>query len=116
MERKQKTKKVDAVFFGSDAILKTGVINKVGSGMFAEIAYKHKIPVYIIADSWKYFPKNIKIEERNFDEVWNRAPKDVKIRNPAFEKINKKYIKAIVSELGILSYGKFLNKVKKRRF
>ncbi len=101
------------VFFGADAILKSGVINKVGSGMFAEIAKKNKIPVYIIADSWKYSTHNVKIEERNFDEIWKRAPKQIKIKNPAFEKIDKKDIKAIVSELGILSYSQFLKKVKK---
>ncbi len=113
LEKKQRTKKVSLVFFGADAILKTGVINKVGSGLFAEVAYKNKIPVYIIADSWKFFPKNLKIEERDFREVWKKAPKNIKIRNPAFEKIEKKYIKAIVSELGILPYSKFLKKVNK---
>lgn len=103
----------DLVFLGADAILKSGAINKVGSGMFAEIAKKHKIPVYIIADSWKYSPRNVKIEERNFHEVWNRAPVHIRIKNPAFEKIDKKYIKAIVSELGILPYSLFLKKVRK---
>jgi len=115
LEKQNKKDKVysDLVFFGADAILKTGVINKVGSGMFAEIAKKHKIPVYIIADSWKYSPRNVKIEERDFHEIWNRVPRQIKIRNPAFEKIDKKYIKAIVSELGVLSYGEFMRKIKK---
>lgn len=103
----------DLVFFGADAILKSGVINKVGSGMFAEIAKKHKIPVYIIADSWKYSPGNIKIEERDFREVWKKAPRNIKIKNPAFEKIDKKYIKSIVSELGIFHYSLFLKRVRK---
>jgi translation initiation factor 2B subunit (eIF-2B alpha/beta/delta family) len=112
LEKKQKTKKADKVFFGTDAILKDGIINKVGSGMFAEIANKNKIPVYIIADSWKYTSNPIKLEERDFHEIWKKRPKHIKIRNPAFEKINKKYIKAIISEYGILSYKRFLRKVK----
>lgn len=99
----------DLVFFGADAILKSGVINKIGSGMFAEIAYDKKIPVYIIADSWKYTGK-VKIEERSFKEVWKLAPRHIKIKNPAFELIGKKYIKAIISELGILSLEKFIKK------
>lgn len=102
----------DLIFFGADAILKDGVINKIGSGMFSEIAKKNKIPVYIIADSWKYFPKNIKIEERDFHEIWKNVPKHIKIKNPAFERIDKKNIRAIVSELGILSYNDFLRRVK----
>ena len=115
LEKQDKKDKVhsDLVFFGADAILKTGVINKVGSGMFAEIANKNKIPVYIIADSWKFSQGNVKIEERDFHEIWNRVPRQIKIRNPAFEKIDKKYIKAIVSELGVLSYGEFMRKIKK---
>ena len=42
LEKQNKKDKVysDLVFFGADAILKSGVINKVGSGMFAEIAKK----------------------------------------------------------------------------
>jgi len=113
LEKKQGTRKTNLVLFGADAILKSGVINKIGSGMFSEIAKKNKIPVYIIADSWKYSPSSVKIEERNFREIWKNAPKRIKIRNPAFEKINKNYIKSIVSELGILSYDNFLRKVRK---
>ncbi len=101
------------ILLGADAILHSGVINKIGSTAIAEIAQVHKKPVYIISDSWKYFPKQLKIEERDFHEVWENAPKHVKIRNPAFEKIPKKYIKKIVSELGILTYKDFLKKAKK---
>lgn len=113
LEKKQQTQKTDLVFLGADAILKQSIINKVGSGMFSEIAKKHKIPVYILADSWKFYPKKLKIEERSFKEIWKRVPEKIKIKNPAFEKIPKKNIKAIISELGILSYGQFLKKVKR---
>lgn len=101
----------DLVFFGADAILKKGVINKIGSAMFAEISYNNKIPVYIIADSWKY-TKHVDLEQRNFKEIWKYAPKHIKIKNPAFEFIPKKYIKGIVSELGILSLDSFVKKIK----
>lgn len=103
----------DAVFLGADALLKNSVINKVGSGMIAEIASDKKIPVYILADSWKYSAKNIKLEERDFKEVWNPKKNHVHVENPAFEPIGVKYIKAIVSELGVLPYKKFLSIVKK---
>lgn len=109
----QAIRKSSVVFFGADAILKSGVINKIGSGMFAEIAFDLKKPVYIIADSWK-FAKHVKIEERAIAEIWDNAPKSVRIKNPAFEFIPSKYIKAIVSELGVLSLDKFVKKVKNR--
>ena len=111
--KKQGTKKVNKVFFGADALLKKGVINKVGGGMFSKIAYDNKIPVYIIADSWKYTNKKLKIEQRELDEIWNKAPKNIKIKNPAFEFIPKKLIYGIISELGNLKYGRFLRKVEK---
>ena len=104
----------DIVFLGADAILKSGVINKVGSASIAEISFLHKKPLYIVADSWKFTPENIQIEERNFKEVWKNAPKKIKIRNPAFEKIDKRYITGIISELGILRYGEFLRRMKKK--
>ncbi len=113
LEKTQDTKKVDLILLGSDAILKDGAINKIGSSVIAELAHKDKIPIYVVADSWKYSFHHLKIEERDFHEVWARVPHNIKVRNPAFELVEKKYIKAIVSELGILSYDQFLRKVKK---
>lgn len=109
----QAVKKSNLVLLGADAILDSGVMNKIGSQVVAEEARLHKKPVYIVSDSWKFSPKSIKIEERNFKEVWENTPKRVKIRNPAFEKINRKYIKKIISELGILNYSDFIRKADK---
>lgn len=99
------------IFLGADALLKGGIINKIGSGMIAELAQKAKVPVYIIADSWKFTKKKVPIEQRNLNEVWNRAPKEIIIKNPAFEFVPKKNITAIISEKGILDYDEFLKKV-----
>ena len=104
-------KQADIVFLGSDAILPSGIINKIGSGMIAEIAFDSKIPVYILADSWK-FTKHLKLEERDFHEVWKNAPKHIKVKNPAFEFVPEKYIRAVISELGILSLKEFVRKVR----
>ncbi|MBL7059163.1 hypothetical protein ISS08_01805 [Candidatus Pacearchaeota archaeon] len=110
LTHKQGTKKVKKVLIGADAIFKDRVINKVGSGMFSKIAYDNKIPVYVLADSWKYSSKNLKLEQRSFREVWKKVVLKIKIQNPAFEAVPRKYIKAIVSELGILKYFEFLKK------
>ena len=113
LSKEQGTKKADKVFLGADAITKKGVINKVGSELVAQVAKNNKIPVYIIADSWKFTKEKVTIEQRELNEVWDRAPKKIKIKNPAFEFVPKKYIKAIVSELGILSYSEFIAKRQK---
>ncbi len=103
---------VNKVFIGADALLPNGIINKIGSGLIAELAHSHKIPLYIIADSWKFSKKKVPIEQRNLNEVWNRAPKNIKIQNPAFEFVKKKYISGIVTEFGLMDYDKFVKKMK----
>jgi ribose 1,5-bisphosphate isomerase len=112
LSKDQGTRKVRKVFLGADAILKKGVINKVGSGAISRLAKSYNIPVYIIADSWKFSNHNLPLEQRELNEVWDKAPKNIKIKNPAFEFIPKKYITKIVSDLGTLSYSEFLKKIK----
>jgi translation initiation factor 2B subunit (eIF-2B alpha/beta/delta family) len=106
------TKKVDKIIIGADALIEKGIINKIGSGILAELAKEYKIPFYIVADSWKYSSKSIPIENRTLNEVWDKAPKNFKIRNPAFEFVNKKYITKIITELGIFNYDDFLKERK----
>ncbi len=113
LSKEQGTKKADKVFLGADAILKKGVINKIGSEVIANIARDNKIPVYIVADSWKFTKSKIPLENRKLNEIWNRAPKKIKIKNPAFEFVNKKYISGIVTEFGLLKYGDFVRKMMK---
>jgi ribose 1,5-bisphosphate isomerase len=105
------TKKANKVFIGADAITKNGVINKIGSETIARLAKEGRIPVYVIADSWKFTKKNLPIEERTLNEVWDKAPKSVKIKNPAFEFVPKKLIKGVVSEFGVLSFEDFVKRV-----
>jgi len=100
------------VFLGADALLLHGIVNKVGSGLISEIAYHNRVPVYIIADSWKFTKKKVPIENRSLNEVWNKAPKGVKIKNPAFEFVPKKYITGIITEFGLMKYEKFLRRMK----
>ncbi len=94
----QGMKKARKVFLGADALLKTGIINKVGSEVIAKIAKSEKTPVYIIADSWKFTKLKVPLEQRNINEVWNNAPKKIKIINPAFEFVHKKYITRVITE------------------
>jgi len=98
--------------FGADAITKEGVYNKIGTRMFAEIAVTYfKIPTYSCAHSWKFSKEKIIVEERPKSEVWRNAPKGIEIYNPAFELVERKFIKGVVSQLGIFSFNKFLKEV-----
>lgn len=110
-------KKCDLMLIGADAILSDGtVINKIGSEMFAEIANRYDINVYICTDSWKFDPETIygsdeRIEIRDQKEIWNDIPKNVTVKNYAFEKINSKLITGIISELGIYKPDVFVSEV-----
>lgn len=114
LSKEQGTKKTDIIFLGADALIKDGIINKIGSEVIAQVAKNQKIPLYILADSWKYSDKKLKMEQRHFWEVWKKPEKlNIKIKNPAFELVPKKYIKGIITELGLMDYNQFFKKIKK---
>lgn len=106
-----KQKRVDLILLGADAITKKGVINKIGSGMYAELARLHRIPFYIVSDSLKFSKNKIKIEKRNPFEIWHKH--DLKIQNPAFEFIKKKLISGVISELGTLRFKEFVKRARR---
>jgi len=111
-------KKADLMLIGADAISTEGkVVNKIGSEMFAEIAYKYDVPLYVCTDSLKFDPSSIfgyeeKIEKRKPSEVWPAPPKGVKISNLCFERIKPELITGIISELGIFRPEIFVEEVK----
>ncbi len=111
-------KKADIALIGADAITADGkVINKIGSELIAEVANKYDVPVYVCTDSWKFDPltifgKDVKIEERNPNEVWKNPPKNVKVANFAFEKIDPELITGVITELGIYRPSVLLEEIK----
>ncbi len=100
--------KPDLVLIGADAISSVGtVINKIGSNLLALVAKEHSVPLYIATTLLKMDIRTIygvstEIEMRPPKEVWEEAPENVKILNPAFEVIEPKYIRGIISEAGII--------------
>ena len=112
-------KKADIMFLGADAITTEGkVINKIGSELFAEVAERYDVPLYICSDSWKFNPLSVFgyeeiIEKRAPKEVWPTAPRGVFINNISFEKINSDLITGIISELGVYPPEVFVEEVKK---
>lgn len=107
----QAMKSADIFLIGADWIWTEGVANKIGTGMFSEIADNYfKIPIYCCSHSWKFFKNKIKLEQRSPKEVWADAPKSIKIYNPVFEIAEAKHIKGVVSEYGILSFKDFIKR------
>jgi len=112
-------KKADIMLIGADVITSEGkIINKIGSELFAEIANKYEIPVYVCTDSWKFdaatvFGYEEDIEERKPSEIWKKPPKGIKIDNHAFEKVDTNLITGVISELGIYKPEIFVEELKR---
>ncbi len=111
-------RKADIALFGVDAVTTTKIYNKIGSEMFAVIANKYDVPLYVCGDSWKFDPEGIygfeeTVEKRGPEEIWKNPPRGVKIENPTFERINPDLVTAIISELGVYSPENFVEEVKK---
>lgn len=115
---------IDKIFVGADRIAANGdTANKIGTYNLAVLAKYHKIPFYIVAP-FSTFDLNladgssIPIEQRDPDEVrvilgaLRIAPRNVDVFNPAFDVTPAGFIKAIVTDKGII-YPPFKKNIKK---
>lgn len=105
--------KVDLVITGADRIATNGdVANKIGTYGVAVLAKAHGIPFYVAAPS-STFDLNLRtgaeipIEQRDPVEVTEgfgkrTAPKRVSVYNPAFDVTPARFIKALITEKGII--------------
>ena len=112
---------MDLVLIGIDSILKDGaIINKIGTFPLSVVAYEKGIDVYAIGDSLKYnlkshFGLKVEIEEKSKEEVFKleTPERNLIVHNYYFDITPSKYIKGIISDLGILKPQEFVNRVKK---
>lgn len=104
---------IDLVIVGADRIARNGdVANKIGTYTLAVLAREHGIPFYVAAPLSTFDPtiktgEEIPIEERGEEEItapWGKriAPEDVGVRNPAFDITPHRYVRAIVTEKGVI--------------
>ncbi len=108
-----KEKKVQAVVTGADRIAANGdSANKIGTYSIAVLAKAHGIPFYIAAPSSTFdlsleSGEEIPIEQRASIEITNgfgkqTAPDGVEVYNPAFDVTPAEYIRAIITEKGVI--------------
>ncbi|UCC18676.1 MAG: hypothetical protein JSV62_11275 [Promethearchaeota archaeon] len=110
---------IDIILIGVDSILKDGsIINKIGTFPLALVAKANDVPIYVIADSFKYnlrshFDQRIIIDKKPIYEIYDKKieNKYLKVDNYYFDMTPSKYISGIISEYGILSIKQFLEKV-----
>jgi len=103
---------VDMVIVGADRIASNGdVANKIGTYEKAIVAHENDIPFYVAApiSTFDFSLKSgdeIPIEERREEEVLfcrecRIAPQGSHARNPAFDVTPARYIKGIITEMGV---------------
>ncbi len=112
---------MDLVLIGIDSILKDGsIINKIGTFPLAVVANEKKIDVYAVGDSLKYnlkshFGLSVEIQEKPKEEVFKleSSERNLIVHNYYFDITPPKYIKGIISDLGVLKPKVFVKRVKK---
>ncbi len=108
---------IKKIVVGADRIAYNGdVANKIGTYSHAVLAKEHNIPFYVAAPISTLDPetktgKDIPIEERNIEEVAyvknvQIAPEGINIQNPSFDVTPAKFIKAIITEKGVIENPK----------
>lgn len=106
-------REVDIVLVGADRIAANGdVANKIGTYSLAVLAQEHEIPFYVAApvssfDLTRVSGDDIPIEERDPQEVTHLmghriAPDGIEAANPVFDITPSRYIRAFITEKGIL--------------
>jgi methylthioribose-1-phosphate isomerase len=105
--------RVQAVITGADRIAANGdTANKIGTYSLAVLARAHEIPFYVAAplstfDLSLASGESIPIEERSPEEITHSfgrqtAPDGVAVYNPAFDVTPAEYLRAIITERGII--------------
>lgn len=117
-----KEAKIDKIFVGADRISQNGdTANKIGTFNLALVSHYHKIPFYVAAPCSTFdlslkSGNDIPIECRHKKEVLGlmakrAAPGGVKVYNPAFDVTPHKFIRAFITEKGLI-YPPFKRSIK----
>ncbi len=94
-------KKATLALVGADNVTRDGaVLNKAGTYLLALACHDVGVPFYVAAESFKFHPKlsagEVEIVERPYHRQGHR------VRNYLFDVTPWKYIRGIITELGIL--------------
>ena len=105
--------KINLIITGADRIAANGdAANKIGTYGLAILAHAHHLPFYVAAPSSTFdlaIPdgSHIPIEQRPPEEITTIgpqriAPENTKVNNPAFDVTPCQFIKAIITERGVI--------------
>jgi ribose 1,5-bisphosphate isomerase len=112
---------IDIVIVGTDAIRKEGVVNKIGTSLYAFAAKAYKKPFYVVGNMFKLDKRRkFRIEQRSSKEVYRELThpgrlKGVKIKNPAFDITPWEYVTKVITEDGVFTPAQIKKILRKRR-
>lgn len=109
----------DVVVVGSDAIMETGVVNKIGTFGLALSAQELGVKCYTLASVEKILPKKHQVSLHNKKEpteILSRPwPKNVTPVNTYFEITPLNFFTGIITEKGIMSPDETMQHMKKKK-
>jgi translation initiation factor 2B subunit (eIF-2B alpha/beta/delta family) len=95
----------DLVLVGADAILSTGVVNKIGTEPLLQAARRLGVPVYVLADSTKWLPDRLsrfwRVRPESPAEIATLRHPNLEIPNRCFDTSPLKLVTGIVWEGGL---------------
>ncbi|HSD49936.1 MAG TPA: hypothetical protein VLG48_00910 [Candidatus Methylomirabilis sp.] len=95
----------DPVLVGADAILRTGVVNKLGTEPLLQAARRIGVPVYVLADSTKWLPDRLarfwRIRPESPAEIATLRHPNIVIHNRYFDLSPLSLVTGIVWEGGV---------------
>lgn len=109
---------IDFVLIGCDAITERGIVNKAGSEIISIVANFYKKEVYVLANSLKFCDCKEKYMEkrRKVEEVWDIKDNKIIVENFWYDFVDKKFISAVISEYGKLSFMESIEKFKLKEY
>lgn len=112
-------KEADLVLVGADCLTPLGLVNKVGTYGLALSAKEKGVPFYALCGTDKLLgvgmANKFRLLKRDPKEVWPNAPEGVEVVNYYFDTTPLEYLRAIVTEEGIMSRIEILRRFKNMR-
>ncbi len=100
---------VDMFMVGTDAMRSNGFINKIGTHLMALAAADAGKPTYVVGSLFKLDRRpSIKIEMRPGSEV---TTEKFDVLNPAFELTPWKYVKYVISDMGVFTPDEIVDRL-----
>ncbi|MFA8449648.1 MAG: hypothetical protein ACEPOW_03020 [Bacteroidales bacterium] len=104
---------VDLIILGADSIYQDYFINKIGSYPIVSAARQFQVPVFVIADSRKFWTSVPATSVRkwngpvnyNPEEVYSGSVKGIEVINHYFESIPNRYVTAFITENQVFRPG-----------